>query len=92
MSHCRPDNESVSVAGAFGRSAGPAAACSSGSCVANPAVDEAPLTRLSLSRLSRNDEVSDRATATPIWSYAYTSDPPAPAIVLAASFGTDWPL
>lgn len=71
MSHCRPDNESLSVAGVLGisPSGGPAAACSSGSCVANPAVDDALSMRLSLSRLARNDELSDRAMATPIWSY-----------------------
>jgi hypothetical protein len=39
-------------------------------------------------QLAANDELSDRAIATPIWWYPYTSDPPAFAILLAASLGT----
>jgi hypothetical protein len=72
ISHCS-ENSGSSVAGLFGNAesgAPPASACSFGSCVAKPAVEEAFSTRLSCSRLSRKDVLSDRAIATPIWSYA----------------------
>ena len=69
MSHCNPESESASVAGVLGTAPGFAPVSSTwvfGSWYANPAVDEAPSMRLSLSRLSRNDSLSERAITTPI--------------------------
>ena len=74
MSHCRPENVSVSLAGAFGRSpgCGPAAASrpprGSWSFDAKRAVEETPSTRLPFPSLAANDVLFERATATPILS------------------------
>src|SRR5438093_8288932 len=91
MSHCRPDSESLSVAGAFGRSpgGGPPAACPSSSLIANRAVAAALSTALlDLGRLLANDGLVELAITTPIWSYEATIVPPARWIDLAAFAGT----
>jgi hypothetical protein len=71
---------------------GPPATLFSVSWVAKPAVAAAPSTFLSFTITSVNDELVDRAIATPIASKRETSVPPAPAIVSAASAGTAAPL
>src|SRR5436305_14316817 len=74
MSHCSGDSESLSPAGALGRppGGGPFGSddepAGSSSLDAKFFVDATPSTRLSLARAVENELLSDRATATPIWS------------------------
>jgi hypothetical protein len=71
MSHCRPESGSAPTGALPGNgvlAAPPASTCSFGNFVAKPAVADAFSTRLSCSKLSLNDALSERAIATPIWS------------------------
>ena len=92
MSHCIDEKGSESAAGALGRVPCAPLASSLPSLDAKPAVEDTPSIRLSFARSFANDALSDRAIATPIWSYPYTNVPPAFWTSVFADAGTALPL